>query len=30
MKQNFFVIHFLGVPLGERIVLHALKWRDLH
>jgi hypothetical protein len=24
------MVHFLGVPLGGRIALHALKWRNLH
>jgi hypothetical protein len=23
------MVHFLGVPLVERIVLHTLKWRNL-
>jgi hypothetical protein len=30
MKQNFFMIHFLGVSLRGRIVVHALKWRNLN
>jgi hypothetical protein len=24
------MVHFLGAPLGGRIVLHALKWQNLH
>jgi hypothetical protein len=24
------MVHFLGVPLGGRIVLHTLKWQNLH
>jgi hypothetical protein len=30
MKQNFFMVYFLGVPLGGRIVLHTFKWQNLH
>jgi hypothetical protein len=30
MKQNFFEVHFLGVLLGGRLVLHALQVRTLH
>jgi prolipoprotein diacylglyceryltransferase len=30
MKQNFFMVYFLGVPLGGRIVLHMFKWQNLH
>jgi hypothetical protein len=30
MKQNFFMVYFLGVPLGGIIVLHTFKWQNLH
>jgi hypothetical protein len=30
MKQNFFMVYFLSVPLGGRIVLHTFKWQKLH
>jgi hypothetical protein len=29
LKQNFFIVFFLGVSLGERVVCHALKCNRL-
>jgi hypothetical protein len=31
IKQNFFMVYFLGVPLGGRMVfLRASEWWNLH